>query len=366
MAPPAASDDARQVQQSRNLREEKLKNRKVLKEFREHHDEVERDRTLLGDLRSDALGNHLARADENVKKAKTVNLALKDAEIMKDLTLAAKQQADQLQTGLKTYDVTSFCEKLAQLTQSSHVDCDDEYGGSQATGGDKDVMEIDLISLGKSISNRFKSVPSLHFMHGNSDIQPRIVKAKKAMPREKRQKVAEKPKEVTAADQVLSEPDRQIAEMKDLLEAKGPNGVVFWRFVVDPDSFTRSIENIFHSAFLVKDGFASLNLKDEPPMIAYKEPSAAGRGGVTDAKDQQRQFKENSQYILRFDFRLWRKVVEQYSIVKCMLPSKSAPKWDELAHLTDGGAYTGGTKNAAPKDSNDNDADDDNEDDDED
>lgn len=47
--------------------------------------------------------------------------------------------------------------------------------------------------------------------------------------------------------------------------------IPFYEFVIDPKSFTKTVENMFHVAFLVKDGYARITLdKNELPMIGKK------------------------------------------------------------------------------------------------
>lgn len=46
----------------------------------------------------------------------------------------------------------------------------------------------------------------------------------------------------------------------------------YFKFLVDPDSFARSVENMFHFAFLIKDGRAGVAMgKDGQPYIYLRE-----------------------------------------------------------------------------------------------
>jgi non-structural maintenance of chromosomes element 4 len=326
-SPDSAEDED---ERRRLLQTEKQRAKKVIKELREHIETLDENKDEVLNPRSSALASHFVRAEENVRKAKTVDQALIDAQIFAKLSDYSRRQAAQLQSGLKQYDARSFVDRLAQIMQQSRNEDDVDELDSESKH-----PELDLHTLGRNIWNRYRTFPSIHFMYGNSDLQPRVVKAKASGKRVKKGAAAVKPKEITEdAGAEVGEADQQIKEMKDLLQKHGEQN--FWTFVVDPASFTRSIENIFHSSFLVKEGHAKLNLSAEPPMISFHLVRKDGESGRS-AEEQAREFEENSQYIMRFDFNLWRDVVEKYNISRCMLPSSEAPRWDELAHLADDG-----------------------------
>ncbi|NWX14922.1 NSE4A protein, partial [Aegotheles bennettii] len=54
--------------------------------------------------------------------------------------------------------------------------------------------------------------------------------------------------------------------------------ISFFDLVIDPNSFARTVENIFHVSFIIRDGFARLKLdQDKLPVI---EPSKDGEEKV--------------------------------------------------------------------------------------
>jgi hypothetical protein len=62
-----------------------------------------------------------------------------------------------------------------------------------------------------------------------------------------------------------SEATRRVRQIESTLEEHGKMN--FWQFILDPDSFSRSVENIFHFSFLIKDGRVSLQAENNSPVI---------------------------------------------------------------------------------------------------
>lgn len=308
------------------LRSEKLKSKKVLKELREHSEQLDQDKVQALDPRSEVLANHFTRASENVNKTKTVDQALLDAQIFYKLSEYSKRQATQLQTGLKNYDVSSFVDSLALIMRESSNRGEDNAQDDMAL--EEGDQELDLHSLGRGVWNRYRTFPSVQFMYGNSNIQPRMVKPRKAVKRAKKGTNVVKPSELTSEDVVQTEADRQIRQMKGELQKR--EELNFWEFVIDPESYTRSIENVFHSSFLVKDGHAKLDLGVEPPTISFHDVRNNRSNSQRALVAQEEEFAQNAQFIMRFDYKTWLEMREKYKISNCILPSSNAPRWQDL------------------------------------
>lgn len=311
-AMPPELDDAEEAARLEALQNEKLRSKVILRELREHDQELEKHGDKLSNPRSSALMEQFDLAQANVEKKKNVNHAVVDANIFCKLSSFSMQQATQLRSGLKDYDVASFVDKLEQLMEAKHIEMSED-------GAEPESRQLDFLALGKNVWSLFMTAPSLQFMLGNEDIEPRAPKAGKRAARSDADKRgnAVRPKMVMSGENQAVEAEQQIARMKGVLQAK--REVHFWRFVVDPNSYTRSIENVFHSSFLVKEGYAELVMTQDPPLIRYRSADEPGADDANQGSASSRR-AESSQYIVRFDYRRWENVRARYDIRECMFP----------------------------------------------
>lgn len=92
---------------------------------------------------------------------------------------------------------------------------------------------------------------------------------------QKRTKVeATKPKEVLDFGEEEESTTKDVAHIyghvKKDCEKKGR--LHYFKFLVDPDSFAHSVENMFHFSFLIKDGRAGVVIgRDGQPYIYLRE-----------------------------------------------------------------------------------------------
>lgn len=290
-------------------REEHRRAKLIIKELRQHQQQLEAEKDEAVNCRSQVLADHFKKAENNLTKASTADQALLDAQIFLRLGEYSKKQAAQLQMGLQTFDVKTFTDNLVVFMRGSSADGEVEEVSENPT--------LDFAKLGHSVWYCQRKVASVDFMLGNEPVEnvTPVAERKKAK-RVKKGAVAVKPDDLRSGEVQQTETDRQVAEMKrELAKRKQCN---YWLFVIDPNSFSRSIENIFHSSFLVKDRLASIDFKVEPPMIRYIDPreTEEGRGQVREGPQKQ------SEFIMSFSHNMYLEMIRKHQIRQCILPPK--------------------------------------------
>lgn len=148
--------------------------------------------------------------------------------------------------------------------------------------------------------------PTLEYMYGalrDEDLAPKI----------KRQRLREKiveSKTVTAKqknieldveeDTTPKEVERICTRLSEITRNK-PRGVSFFKTMVDPKSFTQTVENIFHVSFLVKEGKIGLKKsEDGGPTLYFDSTSSSAKDGP------------NKESILSFSMDDYRKWIEEF------------------------------------------------------
>jgi len=102
-----------------------------------------------------------------------------------------------------------------------------------------------------------------------------------------------------AEQQNRSKTDVRIGQMHRLLDKdkKFP----FYNFVVDPDSFGQTIENLFAFSFLVHLGKASLDMREGVPWVECREAQSHA-GQNYEEEEQSKEMKGRlQQHVMTFD-----------------------------------------------------------------
>lgn len=89
--------------------------------------------------------------------------------------------------------------------------------------------------------------------------------------------------------------------------------VNFFKFFIDPNSFSQSVENLFFASFLIRDGRLKL-FKDSNgvPMVQDLDPETRERT-ISEMKTT------NSHHIASFDYETWKGLIETYDITESYL-----------------------------------------------
>ena len=110
---------------------------------------------------------------------------------------------------------------------------------------------------------------------GALDLEPLKKRKKSQTPRSKsKQAKATKPKEVVNLEEEEESTTKDVGLLLKALkrECEKRGRVHYFKFLVNPDSFAHTVENMFHFSFLVKDGRAGITLgRDGQPYVFIRK-----------------------------------------------------------------------------------------------
>lgn len=94
-------------------------------------------------------------------------------------------------------------------------------------------------------------------------------------------------------------------------QKKGEEAINFFEFFIDPASFSQSVENLFFTSFLIRDGRLKL-YKDEEgiPMVQRASPQEA---------EVAKTAKEKTHHIATFDQATWKALISRFNITESFL-----------------------------------------------
>ncbi|TKR93226.1 hypothetical protein L596_007722 [Steinernema carpocapsae] len=105
---------------------------------------------------------------------------------------------------------------------------------------------------------------------------------------------------------------------KEAYTVNGQKPIPFFKFALDSTDFSRSVENVFHLSFILKEGYMKIQLSENKELelvpVGKNERKIAG----IDDRTQQ----ETNQMICGFDYSLWKKFIRKYKLESCgpMIP----------------------------------------------
>jgi len=257
----------------------------------------------IADPESNAADLALKKLNHLHEKGKDTTAQLRDAELLKTVSALTGKQARKITAAGRKITPKLFIEKLFE----NHAA--DEGGG------------IDWSDLGRDVGCFFRGVPFFDCMLGPTGFTP-VTKVRQRAKRAQKQTYEErKPEEIKGSvsnEKVVTEHEKQTMVMKETLRSccrtRDVNGnsvkraVGAFDFLVNPASFSQTVENIFDFAFLIKDGWAGLKIDEESklPVITTKKPKKV----------------ESSTAVISFSLRDFNKVVDTFSIEESIIPHR--------------------------------------------
>ncbi|NXR45985.1 NSE4A protein, partial [Hippolais icterina] len=224
-----------------------------------------------------------------------------DAQFLVLASNIGKEKANELHSDMSAFDSTAFAEDLLTFMGINRTeetdDSEDGPGGFLPTDAWK--------RMGEEALKYFKRAPDVHYMLGSFKSEPpvpkqRIERQKKASRGKAEQAMPAQLKKMEESHQEATE--KEVERILRILQTHFENDpntpISYFDFVIDPNSFARTVENMFHVSFLIRDGLARIKLDEvELPVIEPTKPN----GG---AEEENRAGARN-QVIIRLDQREW-------------------------------------------------------------
>ncbi|GAA5927953.1 hypothetical protein JCM3775_002773 [Rhodotorula graminis] len=342
-------DDEDLSPEERTRREEKKieRRRRLRSKYRSLQLQVDDARGDLQNTTVDALTHQVSSANSLFSHVQNPSEAVLDSRVLMATSEAGALKARQLKIDADAFDTDEFLARLRRFLGGEAARSDRARRRDRTTGGggrargrraasDEDELEDsqddDDVALlwgraGQVLAGESKRPAPLDFMYGPLQLE---IKEKKARTQRAKNKVDEadrmRPEELQAEDVAKNENEtgKVVAKIgKHLSAVAGATGIPYLKFVVNPRSFSQTVENCFYFSFLVREQKAAIEVDDDPDseyagdMIAFcVDPEAVAAAGQPVAP--------KNQVVLELTQDVWREAIELYEIDEPLIPSREA------------------------------------------
>ncbi|XP_062070241.1 non-structural maintenance of chromosomes element 4 homolog A isoform X1 [Lepus europaeus] len=269
---------------------------------------------------SDKLTEVLEEANTLFNEVSRAREAVLDAHFLVLASDLGKEKAKQLRSDLSSFDMLRYVETLLTHMGVNPLEAEELIRDEDSSDFEFIVYDSWKIS-GKTAENTFNKTHTFHFLLGSIQGEcpvpkPRVDRPRKVrMIEEQRAMPAElKRMEESHQEATEKEVERILGLLQTYFREDPDTPMSFFDFVVDPHSFPRTVENIFHVSFIIRDGFARIRLdQDRLPII---EPVSNEENEEIDQNTQIR-----NQGIIALSYRDWEEIVRTFEISEPVIAS---------------------------------------------
>ncbi|XP_069844303.1 non-structural maintenance of chromosomes element 4 homolog A [Dipodomys merriami] len=263
---------------------------------------------------SDKLTEVLEEANTLFNGVSRAREAVLDAHFLVLASDLGKEKAKQLRSDLSSFDMLRYVEALLTYMGINPLEAEEFIRDGDSS--DLELIVYDSWTIpGKTAENTFNKTHTFHFLLGS--IQGEFPLPKPRIDRPRRARTIEEQRAMPAQLKCMEEShqeatEKEVERILGLLQTyfrEDPDTPMsFFDFVVDPRSFPRTVENIFHVSFIIRDGFARIRLdQDRLPII---EP--VNINDESEAIDHHTQIR--NQGIIALSYRDWEEIVKTFEI----------------------------------------------------
>ncbi|GJQ10603.1 hypothetical protein GpartN1_g2394.t1 [Galdieria partita] len=303
----------------------------LLNEIVEHHKRVDSERGEYEDPDSSLIDKRMAENEQLRTRSTAPQGQVLLSGAFLSFARSAVTRAEKISVTHQEFSVEMIIRRLKTLNRSSGPSSNDNSSGCDGEQSyvDEDSLEnvvVDWKRLGQQLSRFYQIPPSVAFVRGPISAPPKLPRTRSRLEGSAREEnrlrqtdnnnPVQRPTLVDPNEGLGQiETDKKVQDMCRTIRTQEESS--FFQLVLDKASYAKTIENIFHLSFLIKDGQVSIAERNGVPWVRYMDPkrsqlesnqiekantsSAPLRTGTTPS---QLQF-ENGQLILSLDYDTW-------------------------------------------------------------
>jgi len=270
-------------------------------------------RGLIEDLKdvasTDMLIEKIATGNELYKMVNRTQEATLDSQFLLASAEIGAKQAESIKLSGENFDTEDWINKLLTV-----------MGGRQDINikqENNETVNLNLLkweTIGIRVEPFFDKVPKIDNMIGPLSTEQKEKKTIVKHARENKNSVnLKKPQELRKEDikEQENETTKNVVQICEILDRVGK--INLFEFIINPESYSQTVENIFYLSFLIRDGKAILDEEDGELVIERTDPP--------DEEDYMHGIKKK-QYVLEIDYQTWKDIVEVYDIRNSMIPTR--------------------------------------------
>ncbi|XP_020777146.2 non-structural maintenance of chromosomes element 4 homolog A isoform X2 [Boleophthalmus pectinirostris] len=288
--------------------------REIRSKYRDLINSVQQNREDMLNPSNNMLTEVLEEANKLFKDVRQAREAALDAQLLVVATDLGKEKASQLCADGAAFDPTAFAERLLNFMGLNRLENRED---DQQNGGEGYLPDDAWDRVARRAECCFRTAPTFHYMLGSFHAEPPPPKqrterqtrapnkeAKRIMPTQLK-KMEESHQEATE-----KEVERILGCLKSYYQDDPSTPISYYEFVIDPNSFSRTVENMFHTSFLIRDGLARVYLDDDKlPCIAPAEEDGMEDGASTSRK----------QCVTSISLKTWKELIKAFDITYTMI-----------------------------------------------
>lgn len=292
--------------------------RSIRKQYRQLIYNVQQNRDDIVNIVSDSLTEALEEANVLFDAVSRTREAALDAQFLVLASDLGKEKAKQLNSDMSFFNQVAFCDFLFIFVGLNWMEDD---GRDVLNDCDDNIAFSFWETVQKEATSWILQAETFHFIFGSfksepSSRKPRLENRKKVHKMEENGDMPTKLRKLDlSSNQEATE--KEVERILGLLQTyfrKYPDTPVsYFEFVIDPNSFSRTVENIFYVSFIIRDGFARIRLdQDRLPILEPINMNQVGEGNDPSSHGRK-------QGVISLSLQDWKNIVATFEISEAMI-----------------------------------------------